>query len=187
MAKQKKKKKKEDKCSYVRKRSADLPFLTGRRRRADRVSRAVCSRISLPPSFPYQYLLSFHKHGYDHSKISTDGCDSPNFLNMLCFLPVFLATEIKGSRKIKFTIFSLLTRRDSIGSLTAPTNGNVDEGFQKVTQPIGSTVGLSSVKSWGEMTVTENYPFTSFLCFFYCSDLAFFWGSCPNIYGLKKN
>jgi hypothetical protein len=117
--------------------------------------------IPKPPIFPQPRLRSLQNY-YRRLRFS-------HFHEHAAFLPLFLATEIKGSRKTNFTIFSLLTWRDSIGSLAATTNGNVDEGFQKVTQPIGSKVGVSSVN--------RKLPFYFlFLSFFYCSDLAFFWG-----------
>lgn len=90
----------------VRKRSADLPLLRRRRRRADRVSRAVCSGISLPPSFPYRYLPSFHNNGCDQSKNCYRRLRFSHFHKHAAFLPVCLATEIKGNnRKTNFYYF----------------------------------------------------------------------------------
>jgi hypothetical protein len=83
----------------VRKRSADLPFLRRRRRRADRVSRAVYSwnlftavfPIPLPPIFPQPRLRSLQNC---YRRLRFTHFHEQN----AAFLPLFLANGDKGQQ-----------------------------------------------------------------------------------------
>jgi hypothetical protein len=165
----------------VRKRSADLPFLRRRRRRADRVSRAVSSGISLPPSFPYRYLPSFHNHGCDQSKNCYRRLRFYHFHKHAAFLPVCLATEIKGNRENKLYYFLFA---DKVWFYWFIDCNDQWECRWRISES-NSTNRIKSRPIVGKQKI---YPFTSFLSFFlYCSDLSFFGGDMPESLRAEKN